>query len=331
MAGYGTYALNLVDLAKRQDPNGKVARIAEMLAQKNELIEDIPFLECNQGMGHLTTIRTGLPTPTWKLLNAGVQPTKSTTAQVKEACGILESWSEVPEDLARLSTDLNGFLLSEAQPHLEAMAQEFAQTFFYGAASAPEEFVGMNARYSSLSANNGRNIVEGGGTGSDNSSIWLINWGENRLHGIYPEGSQAGIRQNNRGLETVEVTAGVEGTRMLAYRTQFQWMSGIALRDWRFAVRIANIDISNLVAKSSAADLFDKMITATHQIEGLDGNCKIYMNRSCLKMLDIQGRDDVVTGGGLTFENVAGKRLISFRGIPVRVCDALTETEARVT
>ena len=47
--------------------------------------------------------------------------------------------------------------------------------------------------------------------------------------------------------------------------------------------------------------------------------------------LDIQRRDDVVSGGGLTFKNVDGVLEPSFRGIPVRICDSLLETEATVS
>lgn len=332
MATLATNILTLVDLAKRLDPDGRIAAIGELLSQKNQILQDIPWVQGNQTMGHTCTIRTGLPTPTWKLLNAGVQPTKSRTAQITEACAILEDWSEVNADLAKLSGDIPAFRLSEAKPHIEAISQEFAQTLFYGAASAPEEFVGLNARYSSLSANNGRNILSAGGTGSDNSSIWLIVWDEDKIHGIYPKGTQAGILHEDLGVETVEVTAGVAGTRARAYRDRWQWMCGLALRDWRFAVRVCNIDISNLAAKSSAADLFDLMIEALHTVESVEvGRPAFYMNRTCLKFLDIQGRDDVATGGGLDYQNVDGRRIVSFRGIPIRTVDALTETEAQVT
>lgn len=333
MAALGANVLTLADWAKRLDPEGKVPTIVELLSQTNELLLDMGWKEGNLPTGHRTTVRTGLPTAAWRLLNQGVQPSKSTTAQIDEACGMLEAWSEVDKDLAELNGNSAAFRLSEAQAFIEAMNQEMAQTLFYGNSGvAPEEFTGLAARYSSLSAANGQNIVSGSGSGSDNSSIYLICWGENTVHGIFPKGSKAGLVHEDHGLVTVETTAGIAGTRMRAYQDQWQWKCGIALRDWRYVVRIPNIDISNLVAKSSAADLIELMIKALHRLPSMRmGKCVFYMNRTVFQMLDIQRRDDVISGGGLTYQMVDGILQPSFRGVPIRICDALLETEAAVS
>lgn len=334
MAELGASALNLADWAKRLDPDGSTADIVDLLSQKNEILRDMQWMEGNLPTGHRTTVRTGLPTVAWRLLNQGVAPSKSTTAQIDEACGMLEAWCEVDKDLAELNGNTNAFRLSEAQAFIEAMNQEMAQTLFYGNAStAPEEFTGLSARFSAISgANNAQNIIDAGGSGSDNSSIWLVVWGPQTVHGIFPKGSKAGLVHENHGEVTVEVSAGIAGNRMRAYQDRWQWKCGIALRDWRYAVRIANIDISNLVAKSSAADLFDSMIKAMHRPLSLQaGKPVFYMNRTCFEMLDIQRRDDVISGGQLSYDNSDGKFSYYFRGIPVRICDQLLETESRVT
>ena len=334
MAALGQYVLTLADWAKRVDPDGKTPAIVELLSQTNEVLDDMLFAEGNLPTGHRTTVRTGLPTAAWRLLNRGVQPSKSLTAQIDEACGILESWSEIDKAVADLNGNTAEFRMSEAFAFIEAMNQEMASTLFYGNSSVdPEEFTGMSIRYSATSASNGRNIVTGaGGVGSDNSSIWLVCWGANTVHGIFPKGSKAGLQHFDHGEVTVETTAGVGGTRMRAYQDQWVWNCGIAVRDWRYAVRIPNIDISNLVAKSSAADLIELMIKATHRIQSLKmGKCAFYMNRTIIQMLDIQRRDDVISGGGLTWDNVDGKVQYTFRGIPVRTVDALLETEAVVS
>lgn len=276
---------------------------------------------------------TGLPDVYWRLLNQGVQPSKSETAQIDEGCGMLEAYSEVDKDLAELNGDVGAFRFSESQSFIEAMNQEMASTLFYGnSSSAPEEFNGLSVRYSSLSAANGQNIISGGGSGSDNSSIYLIAWGPQTVHGIFPKGSKAGLVHEDIGLETVETTAGVAGSRMRAYREHFQWKCGIALRDWRYICRVCNIDVSNLVSKTSAADLIELMIKAIHRLPSLKvGKPVFYMNRSVFQMLDIFSRDDVLSGGGINYSNVAGEVQYSFRGIPVRVCDALVENEAVVS
>ena len=333
MSLLGANVLTLADWAKRLDPKGKVPSIVELLSQSNQILDDMLWKEGNLPTGERTTVRTGLPTVAWRLLNQGVQPSKSTTAQIDEGVGMLEAYSEVDKDLAELNGNSASFRLSEAQAFIEAMNQEFASTLIYGnSGTAPEEFTGLAIRYSSLSAANGQNIVDCGGSDvSNSSSIYLVCWGAQTVHGIFPKGSKAGLIHEDLGLTTVETTAGVAGTRMRAYLDHWQWKCGVALKDWRYVVRGANIDISNLVAKSSAADLFDKMIKMIHRVPNLAmGRPVFYMNRTVFQELDIQRRDDVVAGGGLTYQNSDGVVKHSFRGIPVKIVDALLETEARV-
>lgn len=332
MAVLSSNALTLADHAKRLDPSGKISLVVELLAQTNELLDDMLWIEGNLPTGHRSTVRTGLPTVYWKLLNQGVQPSKSLTAQVDEQCGMLEAWSEVDKDVAELNGNVNAFRLSEASAFIEAMNQEMASTFFYGnAGTAPEEFNGLAIRYSDSTATSGQNVIKAGGAGSDNSSIWLVVWGERTVHGVFPKGTKAGLGHEDLGLQTVQTSTSVAGTRLRAYQDRFHWKVGVCLKDWRYAVRIANIDISNLVAKSSAADLIDLMIKAIHRIPNLNaGKPVFYMNRTCFEMLDIQRRDDVVSGG-LNYAEVDGKLIPHFRGIPVKKCDALLENEAVVS
>jgi hypothetical protein len=291
------------------------------------------WMEGNLPTGHRTTVRTGLPTVAWRLLNQGVSPSKSTTAQIDEATGMLEAWSEVDKELADLNGNTAAFRLSEAMAFIEAMNQEMASTLFYGNSDvSPEEITGLAARYSDSSGPaNAQNILSGGGS-ADNSSIWLIVWGPQSCFGIFPKGSKAGLDHKDHGLQVAETTAGMGGTRLEVFRDKWSWKCGIALRDWRYVVRIANINIANLVAKTSAADLVELMIKAIHRVPNVRmGRAAFYMNRSCFQMLDIQRRDDVISGGGINYSNVDGQVTPTFRGIPVRICDALLETEAAVS
>jgi hypothetical protein len=334
MAQLGTTMPTLIDVAKRLDPDGKIADIAEMLAQSNEVLKEMPFMEGNLPTGHRTTVRTGLPTVAWRLLNAGVQPSKSTTAQVDEQCGMLEAYSEVDVDLAKLNGNTASFRLSEASAFVEAMSQEMASTLFYGnSGSAPEEFTGLTVRYSSLSAPNAQNIIDCGANSGDGTSMWLIVWGPNTVHGIYPKGSTAGLQHKDLGEVTVENANGVTGARMQAYRDHWQWKCGVALRDWRYAVRIANIDVSVLVADPTAAtlSLTSNMIKAIHRIPAMGmGRPVFYANRTVLTMLDIQ-RYNAVKAASIDYQVIDGKWVPSFRGIPIRTTDALLENEADVT
>lgn len=334
MAIIGNTVLTLADWAKKLDPDGSAPKIVEMLSQTNEILEDALFAEGNLPTGHRTTMRTGLPAVAWRLINQGVQPSKSATVQVDEQCGMLEAWSEVDKDLAMLNGNTSEFRLSEAQSFIEAMNQEMAQTIFYGNSStAPEEFTGLAPRYSAKTGTaNSKNVIDAGGVGADNASIYLVVWGANTFHGIFPKGSVAGLMHQDLGEETAETVAGIGGSRMRVYRDRWQWKAGIALKDWRYVVRIANIDISNLVGNSgSQAKLTELMIRAIHRVQNLRmGKAVFYMNRSCAQMLDIQRRADVLAGGQLSYTEVDGAQKYAFRGIPVRISDALLETEAIV-
>lgn len=330
MATLSANALTLADWAKRLEPQGgQVSSIVELLGQTNEILSDMIFMEGNLPSGHRTTVRTSLPTVAWRLINQGVNPSKSTTAQVDEACGILEAWSEVDVELAKLNGNTASFRLSEAQAFIEAMNQEMASTLFYGnSGTAPEEFNGLAVRYNSSSAANGQNVILGGAAGgqTDCYSIYLVCWGANTIHGIFPKGSKAGLEHHDHGEVTVETTAGIAGARMRAYQDQWIWKCGVALRDWRYVVRIANIDLS-----ADNADLVDLMIKAMHRIPAMGmGKCAFYMNRTALQRLDLINRGDVISGGGLNYENVAGKPVYEFRGVPVRKCDSLLVSETAI-
>lgn len=325
---------SLTDVVKRLAPDGSILTVAELLSQMNEIVGDVPFMEGNLPTGHLDGVRTGLPGVAWRLLNGGTQVSKSRTAQITEHCGILEAWSEVDVDLAKLNGNTAEWRMSEAMAFLEAMSQEMAQTIVYGnSGTAPEEFTGLTPRFSAISgATNAQNVITGSGSGSDNSSVWLVGWGAQSCFGMFPRGSTAGLQHNDYGEVTLQNAGGVTGARMRALQERFQWKAGIFLKDWRQVVRIPNIDISNLVSKSSAADLTELMIKAMHRVHNLQAaKFKFYMNRTCLEMLDIQRRDDVQVGGQLTYEMVDGVNKPVFRGIPIGVCDALLETEATVS
>lgn len=342
MATIGTAALTLTDWAKRLDPDGAVAEVAELLGQVNDL-SDALYIEGNLPTGHRGTVRTSLPSVGWRLLNQGTTASKSTTAQIDENCGMLEAWSEVDCKLAELNGNKESFLMSEAMAFTEAMAQEAVQTTFYGNSGlAPEEFTGFATRYSAL----GRNCISGGGSGSDNSSIWLVGWGSKSVHYVYPKGSKAGLSYEDKGKVTSEVTAGVGGQRMEVYRSHWMQDIGLFVKDWRYAVRIANIDISALVAESSAADLSKLMIKAINRLPSTrgkgtsDGTVGVrpvfYMNRTCMEMLDIQRRNVMAgfgtaySGGSIMYKDVDGMSIPHFQNIPIRIVDQLLETEATV-
>jgi hypothetical protein len=327
----GAGVMNIVDVVKGLNPDGSVAKVAEILNRVDEVMQDIPMMMGNLVTGDQITIRTGLPTPTWRRMNQGIAPTKSRKNQVVEACAQLADISTIDVSVANLGGNPGQARLSEATAHIEGMNQEFVNTLFYGSAVTPEKFVGLSARYSSLSAGNGQNIINGGGSGGDNTSIWLIVWSPDTVYGVYPQGSVGGLQHKDLGEQLIAVTAGNPGTLLLSYVDQYMWDCGLAVKDWRYAVRVANIDVSNLVAETTPADITNLLIRAVSRIPSFDkGNAGIYMNRTVYEMFAIQRREDVRTGGQLKFEVVDGKMIPFFMGIPIRKTDGLLLTETAV-
>ena len=332
MATLNTGALTLADWAKRLDPDGKVPVIAELLSQRNEILEDAVFMEGNLPTGHRVTIRTGLPAVYWRQLNSGVPGSKSTTAQVDEGVGMLEAYARVDKDLAMLNGNTPAFRLSEDKAFMEAMNQAQANTLVYGnVATNPAAFTGMSTRYGAISgAGNAQNILDAGGTSTNNTSIWLISWGEDTVFCTFPKGSKAGLIHEDMGQLTVY---DANNNPYQALQTHYQWKNGLVVKDWRFAVRIANINTANLVAQSAAADIVSLMSRALDRLPDYGGRSAFYLNRTVFSMLRIQALNKsnyaLAVEAGLNQFGTASKWM-AFEGVPIRRVDQILNTEARV-
>lgn len=331
MATVGTYSYTISDWARSLDPDGQIAAAVEILNKTNRILDDMIWIEGNLPTGHKTTIRSGLPTLAWRMLNYGVQPSKSRKVQVTDTCGMLEGYSDVDKSLANLNGNTAAFRASEDKSFLEKMSQDMATAIIYAnTGTDPEQIMGLSPRYNSLSAENAGNIINGGGSGSDNTSIWLVIWGSDTCHGIFPKGQISGLQVQDLGEVTLTDDQTPTGYYQ-GYRTHYKWDAGLVLRDWRYVVRICNIDVSNLVKDaSSGADLIDLMIQATEIPPNLDkGRAVFYCNKTIKSMLrrQILNKSNV----NLTWDNVSGKHVLNFDGIPVQKVDAILSTETAVS
>jgi hypothetical protein len=340
MATLSTTALTLADWAKRQDPDGKVPVIAELLSQKNECLDDMLFVEGNLPTGHRVVIRTGLPQVYWRSINQGVPRSKSTTAQVDEACGMLEAYAAVDKDLALLNGNTAAFRLSEDTAFLESMSQTQAGTLFYGnPATDPRQYLGLSARYGAISgAGNAQNILDAGGTGSSNTSVWLVVWGDNTVFGTFPKGSKAGLTHEDDGELTIY---DANGNPYKAFQTHYQWKNGLVVKDWRYVVRIANLDTSVFAGLSGTqatsavgTNILHTMTRALDRIPNLSGGkAAFYMNRSVYSLLRRIAMEKSVAALSLqTGLNQFGTPAswASFESVPLRRVDQLLNTESRV-
>ena len=347
MAVLGATALTYADWAKRVEDGYRIASIIELLSQTNEILEDMLVLEGNLPTGHKTTVRTGLPQATWRLLNQGVPNAKSTTAQIVDTVGNLETYAVIDKDIADLNGNTAEFRLSEVRAFLEGMSQQVASTLIYGNQFVnPERFTGLAPRYSTsntTTSQTANNVVSGGGTASTNTSIWIGVWGADTLHATFPKAKITGLQHRDMGEWPV---TDASGNTYQAYRDHFKWEIGLVLRDWRYVARIANIDITQLTGVS-AANIINLLVRAlyrlptapvsattiqtsdTPEVRANMGRTVIYCNRVVRTYLDLQAMNK--TNVLLRIEEFDGKPITTFRGIPVRTVDAIVNNEGNVT
>lgn len=339
MATLSTGQLTLADWSKRTGPDGKIDPVAELLSQQNDVLEDIVFKEANQPTSHVVNIRTGLPTVYWRAYNQGVPSSKSTTAQVTEPCAMLEARSHIDAKLLALNNNSAEFRLSEESAFIEAMNQEMTGKLFNGnVGTDAKTFSGLATRYSSTTAGNGGNVILGGGAGSDNASIYLVVWGEQTVFCPFPKGSRAGLQSRDLGEESVQ---DANGNWYQAARSLFQWDGGLVVKDWRYVVRIANIDVSDWIgvtgsqASTASTNLLKLMMRAIARIPNFNmGRAAFYSNRSIQEGLMIQaleksnaalGIKDALTQFGTKINQ------LQYMGIPVRGVDQLGIAETLVS
>lgn len=340
MAALGTSLLTLADVAKSKDR--QIGSVAEVLVRHNPMLNDIPYMEMNEGTVHKELIRSALPSVYYRKANQPIPASKSTVEERTFTAAHFESKSVIDEAVAkRGGKDRVAFnRWNQAQGHIQAQAIEHADLTLYGSpASSHRKSPGFFDVYSTLatSEETSNQVLDAGGTGSDNASILLVAWGVNSVFGVYPKGTQAGLKRTDRsrGGNLVQIQGTDENGDAgvyYGYEEQFEIDHGLVIKDYRQASRVANIDISNLQSGSSAADLIDLMISAMYKLDSLEnGNPVFYMNRTLEAFLDKQSLTKVGAGGGLTYDNYQGRKVLMFRGIPVRRSDALLNTESQVT
>ncbi len=330
MATLGDKYLNLADSLKRQEGGAQAATIIEMMSENNVLMQDANVLECNDGTNYISTIRNGLPTATFRKIYGYVPPSKSTTEQVKDPTGMLETYSVVDKDLVEKSKNPKLFRLSESQAFIEAMNQELQENIFYGSvADNSAAFDGLAVRYSKTSPDKrkiGHNIVKGKGTGNDNSSIWFITWGDLHTSLIYPEGSKAGLQHEDDGIVT-ETNA--EGGKRKVYQDHYKMDVGVTIRDFRSTARVCNIDISDLDT-ANADDLLDLMRKAYYKVKkhNKGGTTCIYCNTDVLMYFDKQVREK--TNIDFNYKEYLNDEVLHFKNLPIRECDQILNTEMAI-
>ena len=333
MPNIGYEAVTYMDLVRMLDPDGKIAKIVEILNEENSILQDLKMMKCNKITSHLTTVRTYLPEGTYRGYNQGVKPKKAGTEQHTFTCALLEARSAVDKELADLNGNTNEFRFSEDRAYIEGLTQQQAQCMIYGNEKVnPKQFTGLTPLFNSFSesviGHNAKQIINAGGkTELKQTSIWFVDFSENGVHGIYPDGLDIGIQHKDLG-ETDLIDE--EGGKYRGYESLFQWRLGLAIRDPRHVARICNIDTTTLSPTPTPGEsLLDYMIDAFEVMSATaQAKCKGYCNRKIYSWLTKQAIHK--SNAALGWEDIQGKRVLTFWGIPLKRVDKILLTEAVV-
>lgn len=336
MAILGEYALTFNDLKKRQNPDGTIADIIDIIQRSDPIMEHIRWAQGNLPTGNQTTQRTGVPRAELRRINRGVGNVKSTTRQVVDTCAMLEAHSQIDVELLGLQPNPQAFRASEDAAIVEGMTQQVADMIFYGDSDKnPDEFNGLAKRYDSYGGNSGdysyQVINAGGNTENKQASAWLVCFGDRAAMGFYPKFGYAGLKQEDMGEDWC---TDENGKRFRGVTTLFNWKVGLAIRNPRMVAAVRNIDMSVLNLESVTAEqkksIIDKMIIAQHKIQSFSGvDPAWYVPSDIMTLINLYFTDKsnvYVTRK----DNMTGMPEYYVNGIRVLEEQALTTTEAVV-
>jgi hypothetical protein len=321
----------IVDVVKLTQPDGSVVRrVAELLSKRCPIMGYLPMIEGNLPTGHRVTSRTGLPSLGWRSFNEGVAASKSKEDTYDESCGMLEGRSVVDVELANLNGNAAAFRAKKDMAFIASFKHELETGIFYHSTkTAPEKFMGLSPRHDSLTGANLKQVIncQVSSSGSDQASVWMAVLGEGSVYGIYPRGTDGGLKHHDMGVQLEEDSA---GNRFRAYVTVWNQKFGLVVEDHRQVVRICNIDTSAIV--NTGKLLLEDMITGFFRLyDRSAGRVVVCMNSFIAEKLHQQWLD---TGkaSGLNFKNEVkeGEPIGTFMGAPILITDALLNTEAIV-
>lgn len=333
MTELGDKVVTISEHLKLMDPEGNIGRIAEVLTRESTVLQDMPMKEGNLPTGHRQFIRSGIPIPTWRILNSGSEIGVGSTIQVEDTCGIIQQYSQIDQDIAELNGNTEAFRLSQDKAIIQGIGNAATENIWYGnQLFEPEKITGFMPRYPAGSINgdtdtSADNVIDGGGRGTDdNTSIMFVGWGDAQAHGIFPKGSKVGIQYKDKGLVSA---IDAQGRLFEAYRSLYSFKIGLAVPDWRYVVRICNVKTADLSKDlSSGADLIDLFIQAAERLPTKDSKTTIYCNRTIMSWArrQINSKSNV----NFSYESVGGKRMMMFDDIRISRDDHLLNTEEAV-
>jgi len=335
MAVVGQPFIDLIDINKAKGADGKVtASLIDIVARQSPVLRSSYMGACNNNTTHKHVIRSGRGMASWGRLYKGIAASKGNTFQVEDTTGFLEARTEIDMRLLELEGDNAAkYKLLEAEGQLQTVTENFETAFFYSdTAAAPDEIKGLGARYGTISnAGPGNQIVDAGGTGSDNMSVWMMTWGPRACALIHPSKVSGGIERQQKGEQRV---LDDNGNPYYAEEDIYRLHTGVSVGDWRYVVRIANIDVSAFATDPSGAIdwLRDAYYKHRGRVENM-GKTVIYCRQEFIQGLDELGTNSAGSDNFIRLKpmDFMGQEFDAYRGkMPIIETENLLATEARV-
>jgi len=320
---------HLIQLAKLDDKS-PLSRFAKVLSESNPILGDMPIYPSNEILGYTGTRETSLPTPVIINVGEGWDASKMEWDSFTEVISMFKDRIDVPRDVLRIQKNKAQKMRLIRQRHQEGFSQGVANHLINGSSVAsPRKFDGLGIRYKTpdasdvLSPTNGDyGVYDMGGTGDDTTSIWLIQWAEDKICGICPQNDpHKGIRIEDMGRQYYTAE---NSKSNICLRTELEWDLGLCVSDYTACARIRNVEVS---IDSMDTTLWKKVIEARNNFKGSEP-VWMYCSRTILTQLDIMS----VEKQNVFYDknNPWGTLRLRFRDMPIGKCDCISESETAV-
>lgn len=315
---------NLLAAAQMTHNNDTIS-VANVLDEVNPFAQDFPIQEAIDITSHVIARTTALPSASFIKVGNGWDAGLGTYSQSRESMAFIKARYQCPEDVMRLQPQPSKYRAQRERDQVEGMSQVFANQLISGSTiTTPERFNGLQIRYGTLSTTRTSYVLGNGSTNTGYlTSMWFVQPSPSTCYLIYPRGSaNVGINKKDEGRVFV---SGDDSKSLWAYVTEFAWDVGLCVEDTRSIKRLANIDTASGSANSINEDY---IIQILNNFRG-NGQIYAYCNEDTKTQLDILAKDK----GNVQYlpDSPWGKGILSFRGVPIKVCDAITSTETTVS
>jgi hypothetical protein len=314
----------LAEMLRRTAPDGSPLRsIAQVLDQVNDAMKIIPTFEANGVNLHKEAETKTEPSGSYTDYNEHVSRVASRTKANEFRLAKLEAFNTPDKNLIDDSPDPQGKRMQEATATLKGMMKTVASDLIYGnSASDSKKFTGIAAYVDDTDQSN---VVDGGGTGSDLTSIYVIAPGPDTVFWVHPKGNPSfGVEHEDMGTDIIS-DASTNTKDLRVYRDYFKFHQGLVVKDRRAVGRYANIE------SSGSSNIFDedKLIDLNTQMLEFSDSIFYLVNRTIMAQMwkRVKDKNNVF----LDINEAFGKPVITLFGRPVLLHDKIVDTETAVT